>query len=151
MKSGGGTSGRNFASSAHPPEEVLELLDSLTYFQTCLSQAATSIGLFVGDPARMKTRWANIHQTIPKIVVLLRESGDMPAAKKVSFSLLDVLEKVFLTAESVQKVIETFDVSALSIDGGEKSDRSLIGCITFAKDVATTLANVIAACLAEQS
>ena len=149
MKSGGGGAGRKLVSSAQPPEEVMELLDSLAYFQTCLSQAATSAGLFVGDPARMKTRWASVHQTIPKFV-LFRDSGDIPPAKKASFSLLDLLEKTFLTTESVQKVIETVDVSALSIDGGEKSDRSLIGCIAFTKDVATTLANVIAACLAEQ-
>ena len=144
MKSGGGGAGRKLVSSAQPPEEVMELLDSLAYFQTCLSQAATSAGLFVGDPARMKTRWVSVHQTIPKFVL------DIPPAKKASFSLLDLLEKMFLTSESVQKVIETVDVSALSIDGGEKSDRSLIGCIAFTKDVATTLANVIAACLAEQ-
>ena len=145
MKSGGSSGRQLFA--AQPPEEVLELLDSITYFQTALSQAAAMVALFAGDTARMKKKWATIHQTIPK-VVLLQESSVASAAKKAPFSLLDVLEKVFLTTESVEKVLETADVSALSIEDG---DRSLTNCIAFTRDVATTLANVIAACLAEQS
>lgn len=150
MKSGGGGHGRQLYS-AHPPEEIVELLDSIAYFQTALSQSAAMVALFAGDTTRTKKRWASIHQTIPKVVLLQESSSAASAAKKAPFSLQDLLDKVFLTTESVQKVLETADVSALSIEDGEQSDRSLAACIAFTRDVATTLANVIAACLAEQS
>jgi len=114
-------------------DSIGELLDSINYFQLSLKQFPHKG--FIASSTRMKKRWTALQGEIPKSIIEMSSS----------YSLLNLLDKAFLSANDV--VVVTLQSSHRNNTAINALPEDNLGeCVAVARGVAITLANVMSSC-----